>query len=80
MVYPMFAAPWSAPVAYGEGGHGGGDKVMLNDLFGEPGVDPLRRAADHRAGAMSILTGVAANISMQRQAPVNINEFAVTRE
>lgn len=58
-VYPMFAAPWKADFTLGEGGHGGGDNAMLADLFGEPGDDPLQRAADHRAGAMSILTGIA---------------------
>ncbi len=48
---------------------------MLADLFGEPAHDPLHRAADHRAGAMSILTGIAGNISMQQQRPVNFREF-----
>ena len=70
-VYPMFAAPWKADFTLGEGGHGGGDNAMLADLFGEPGDDPLQRAADHRAGAMSILTGIAGNISIQQQRQVN---------
>ena len=79
-VFPMFAAPWKAEFTVGEGGHGGGDNAMLADLFGEPGDDPLKRAADHRAGAMSILTGIAGNISMQQQRPVNFREFElVTR-
>lgn len=74
-VFPMFAAPWKATFEVGEGGHGGGDNAMLADLFGEPTQDPLQRAADHRAGAMSILTGIAGNISMQQQRPVNFREF-----
>ena len=74
-VFPMFAAPWKAEFSVGEGGHGGGDNAMLADLFGEPAHDPLQRAADHRAGAMSILTGIAGNISMQQQRPVNFREF-----
>lgn len=74
-VFPMFAEPWKAEFNLGEGGHGGGDNAMLADLFGEPGNDPLQRAADHRAGAMSILTGIAGNISMQQQRPVNFKEF-----
>ncbi len=74
-VFPMFAEPWKAEFSLGEGGHGGGDNAMLADLFGEPGNDPLQRAADHRAGAMSILTGIAGNISMQQQRPVNFKEF-----
>ncbi|MBV7406534.1 Gfo/Idh/MocA family protein [Enterobacter sp. ENT03] len=74
-VFPMFAAPWKAEFTLGEGGHGGGDNAMLADLFGPAMHDPLARAADHRAGAMSILTGIAGNISMQQQRPVNFKEF-----
>lgn len=74
-VFPMFAAPFKADFNIGAGGHGGGDNAMLADLFGEPGNDPLKRTADHRAGAMSILTGIAGNISMQQQRPVQFKEF-----
>ncbi|KIQ50419.1 dehydrogenase, partial [Citrobacter rodentium] len=74
-IFPMFAAPWKAEFTLGEGGHGGGDNAMLADLFGERQHDPLQRAADHRAGAMSILTGIAGNISMQQQRPVHFHEF-----
>ena len=78
-VFPMFAEPWQADFTLGEGGHGGGDNAMLADLFGTPGKDPLKRAADHRAGAMSILTGIAGNISMQQQRPVNFHEFELVK-
>ena len=77
-VFPMFDAPYTVPVTFGEGGHGGGDKVMLEDLFGSnPPADPLKRAADHRAGAMSILTGIAGNRSLQTGLPVRIDELPV---
>ena len=74
-VFPMFAAPYKADFSIGAGGHGGGDNAMLADLFGELSNDPLKRAADHRDGAMSILTGIAGNISMQQQRPVWFKEF-----
>jgi len=49
--------PWSAV-----GDHGGGDRLMLEDIFlPEPAEDKYRRAADERAGACSILVGIAAN-------------------
>jgi predicted dehydrogenase len=49
--------PWA-----GVGGHGGGDSVMLDDLFlPQPPADKYLRAADERAGAASILVGIAAN-------------------
>lgn len=79
MVYPLFGAPWKAEFAMGEGGHGGGDNAMLADLFGEPGDDPLKRAADHRAGALSILTGIAANRAIAQQRPVHFSEFELLR-
>lgn len=76
-VFPMFGAPYRVDVAYQEGGHGGGDQVMLNDLFGKPQADPLQRAAGFRDGALSILTGIAANRSIRTEAPVRIKDLAI---
>ncbi len=58
------------------GGHGGGDAVMLADLF-DPNAprDPLLRAADHRSGAASILVGVAANHCFRSGGPVRIDSL-----
>lgn len=48
-----------------KGGHGGGDAQLLHRLFsGESIPDPLDHMAGSRAGAMSILTGIAANKSI----------------
>ncbi|MBB6092295.1 putative dehydrogenase [Povalibacter uvarum] len=55
---PKDLQPWS-----GEGSHGGGDDVMLNEIFGDAPADKYRRMADERSGAWSILIGAAANIS-----------------
>lgn len=74
-IYPMFSRPYSVEMEEGKGGHGGGDPVLLNDLFGEPTYDPLHRAASHVDGAMSILTGIAANKSMATGMPVNISDL-----
>ena len=74
-VFPLFDAPYNVPVEEKEGGHGGGDPVLLNDLFGIPEDDPFNRAASHVDGAMSILTGVAANKSIKTGLPVNIKEL-----
>ncbi len=56
-------------------GHGGGDERMLYDIFVGDKKDPLERAADHRSGARSILTGIAANKSFQTGLPVNVDEL-----
>jgi predicted dehydrogenase len=64
-IYPHFQPAYEIKVWEAEGGHGGGDILLLQDIFDpQPGTDPYMRAADQRAGAYSILTGIAANQSM----------------
>jgi predicted dehydrogenase len=64
-IFPHFGEPYEVEIWTSGGGHGGGDTRILEDLFGaNPADDPYMRAADQRAGAYSILTGVAANQSM----------------
>lgn len=74
-VYPMFDEPYEVEIPTAEGGHGGGDPVLLNDIFGVPEPDPLNRAASHIDGAMSILTGIAANKSIASGLPVNVKDL-----
>ncbi|MGI6154821.1 MAG: Gfo/Idh/MocA family oxidoreductase [Enterococcus lemanii] len=64
MVYPMFGAPYEVTIDEQAGGHGGGDPILLNDLFGVPVEDEFNRAASHVDGALSILTGIAGNQSI----------------
>ncbi|MDQ6422276.1 Gfo/Idh/MocA family oxidoreductase [Paenibacillus sp. LHD-117] len=71
-VFPMFGTPYTVEVEEGKGGHGGGDPVLLNDLFGVPKEDPFRRAANHIDGAKSILTGIAANRSIKTGQAVEV--------
>ncbi len=65
VVSPMFDVPYEVQLDNGIGGHGGGDTVMLQDLFGNPKPDPYNRAATHIDGAMSIMTGIAGNHSLK---------------
>jgi hypothetical protein len=63
--------PWEA-----EGDHGGGDRLMLEDIFApDPSRDRFLRAADERAGACSILVGIAANRSLQTKSAVQIADL-----
>lgn len=72
-VCPMIGEPYLVPIKMMEGGHGGGDVVMLDDLFlANPPEDPFKRAADHKDGIKSILTGVAANKSIASGLPVKV--------
>lgn len=73
MVFPMFGPAYEVPVQEGKGGHGGGDPVLLNDIFGVPVEDKFHRAANQVDGAMSILTGVAANKSIASGEPVKVD-------
>jgi len=75
-IYPHFRSPYSVEEWTGEGGHGGGDPLLLDDIFNpHPRPDQYLRAADQRSGAYSILTGVAANHSMASGEPVAIGEL-----
>jgi len=76
-IYPHWAPAYEVLFDGAEGGHGGADPLMLRYLFDPSGQapDPLLRAADHRSGAWSILTGIAANKSMEEERPVRIDEL-----
>jgi len=73
---PLWEVPRRIEVEEGAGGHGGGDRRLLNDLFGgkrEP--DPLGRAATHLDGAYAMLVGAAANQSFATGLPVRIRDL-----
>jgi predicted dehydrogenase len=76
-IYPLRAAAYSVKLWNAKGGHGGADPVMLQQIFAPETLPPDKylRAADQRAGAWSILVGVAANRSMAENRPVAINEL-----
>jgi hypothetical protein len=75
-VIPLRGAPKEYEPWKGEGGHGGGDQVMLDDIFlPEKKADKYQRAADQRAGAYSMLTGAAANVSFNTHAEVKIADL-----
>lgn len=57
------------------GGHGGGDERLRRMLFVGDLPDPLGLMADSRAGAMSVLTGVAANKSLARGKAIKIADL-----
>ncbi|MDX3130185.1 Gfo/Idh/MocA family oxidoreductase [Streptomyces europaeiscabiei] len=75
LVRRLWERPREVRVAAGEGGHGGGDVRMLADLFGERVPDGLGRAADAVDGARSLVTGLAANRSLETGAPVAAREL-----
>ena len=76
MVIPLRGAPRRLEAWTGTGSHGGGDKLMLDDMFlPSPPVDKYLRAADERAGAMSILIGAAANQAFVSGSAVDVTKL-----
>jgi predicted dehydrogenase len=62
--------PFDAPDG---GGHGGGDALLLADLFGERReTDVLGRASGHLDGVHAILPGIGANLSFATGQPVDL--------
>ncbi len=76
LVRPLWGKPLSVEIeSGGEGGHGGGDQRLLDDVFIGVQDDLLGRAANHVDGAMSILTGIAANKSFATGLPVYVPDL-----
>lgn len=69
--------PIEVPIVSGEGGHGGGDAILLSDVFIGPGEDPLARPANWRDGVQSIAVGIAGNRSLATGLPVQVADLGI---
>jgi len=65
------------PITGGPGGHGGGDELLLADVFVGPGDDPLGRPAGWSDGIRSIAVGIAGNLSLASGLPVATSELGI---
>ncbi len=74
-VIPLRGKAEELEVWTGTGGHGGGDNVMLTEVFGTAEPDKYKRAADERSGLYSILIGAAANKCFDSGQAVKIEEL-----
>jgi predicted dehydrogenase len=78
LVQRHWEAAYEVPIiAAGEGGHGGGDALLLADVFEGPGDDPLARPADWRDGVRSVCVGIAGNRSLETGQPVRVDELGI---
>jgi predicted dehydrogenase len=67
-------------IPQGEGGHAGGDTLLLDRVFKDRrGADPLGLAAGLRDGAMAVLIGIAARRSVDERRPVQVAELTSLR-
>ena len=65
------------PIVEGEGGHGGGDALLLSDVFRGPGDDWLERPSNWVDGVRSIAVGMAGNESLRTGLPVKIADLGL---
>jgi len=77
LVQRHWEAPYEVPIESGAGGHGGGDALLLSDVFEGPGDDPLGRPADWRDGVRSIAVGIAGNLSLESGLPVRVADLGI---
>lgn len=68
---PKLFKPWT-----GEGGHGGGDRVMLDEIFlPSPPPDKYLRDSDERGGANAMLIGASANECFRTGKPMQVQQL-----
>ncbi|MDR6884030.1 Gfo/Idh/MocA family oxidoreductase [Bacillus sp. 3255] len=73
--FPLFGSKETIHVVHREGGHGGGDPLLLEDLFmGEDRRRPYRILSGAVDGAYSVATGEAVWRSVKEHRPVTIAE------
>ncbi|MEE1617674.1 Gfo/Idh/MocA family protein [Brachybacterium sp. J153] len=75
VVQKHFAAAQEVEIPEGVGGHGGGDALLLRDVFVGPAEDELGRPSDHRDGLRAISVGICGNESLATGLPVDVAEF-----
>jgi predicted dehydrogenase len=75
VVQRHWEAAYEVPIINGEGGHGGGDELLLSDLFNGPGDDPLGRPSGYLDGLRSVSVGIAGNRSLETSLPVRVEDL-----
>lgn len=79
--YPLFGGKETIHVVPRQGGHGGGDPLILEDLFlGADPACPYEIMAGAEAGAYSVLTGEAIWKSAQAGRPIRLSELLIEQE
>jgi len=60
-----FGSAVEVEIPAGDGGHGGGDSLLLAEVFAGPTGDPLGRAATWTDGIRSVVVGLSGNRSLE---------------
>lgn len=76
VVHPMFGKAYQVDIPTAEGGHGGGDPLIQEQIFSpDAPEEKFNRNAGHGQGAASCLIGIAANQCFKTGKPVKISEM-----
>ncbi|MBN4061272.1 Gfo/Idh/MocA family oxidoreductase [bacterium AH-315-I18] len=77
IIKPLFKPEYEIPVASAEGGHGGGDPLLQEQIFSASpsSQEPYGRNAGYQQGAASALIGIAANHCFKSNQPVQISDL-----
>ncbi|WP_431800475.1 Gfo/Idh/MocA family protein [Halobacillus andaensis] len=74
--FPLFGSKETIHVLQQEGGHGGGDPVIQEDIFlGEDPSRPYRVLSGSEDGAYAVTTGEAVWRSVKEKQPINIEKL-----
>ena len=75
-VWPMFGRSYEVEIPQVQGGHGGADPLLMEQLFlPDRPADPYHRDATHLDGAASMIVGASANRSMETGMPVHCEQL-----
>lgn len=78
LVQRHWEAPTEYPIPAGIGGHGGGDAILLKDVFRRHlrvSQDALGRPAGYLDGLRAVAVGIAANQSLVTGLPVRVDDL-----
>lgn len=75
VVYPLWDPAYVVDIVKQDGGHGGGDPVLLKDVLDGAEEDKFKRAAWIRDGGNAVLVGVGANMSMESGQAIKVQEL-----
>ncbi|MDR1938519.1 MAG: Gfo/Idh/MocA family oxidoreductase [Tannerellaceae bacterium] len=75
IVFKNFARREYIQIPFGTSGHGGGDKLLKDQIFLPDIADPYKQCADIRDGVFACLVGIAARKSIASGLPVKIADL-----
>lgn len=75
VVQRQFERAMEVPIPVAVGGHGGGDALLLRDVFRGPDDDPLGRTASWRDGVRALTVGLAGNRSLATGTAVLVSDL-----